>query len=218
MVYGLQINFPSEIARLQAALDTNRFEIVDMGTLAHLAAQETPRLKQEEKNFFTNLKPGSSVREAVAWNPKVLTDATQWSHSENLTMTAKGLKLVIPTNATSTGVELRNILIPKTATRIKINVPEISGCRWYMTICGIFSGATCETVDIQGRHETQLQASWQPFNEWMVQRKYPGEDNRPLDKRIIRHALENRPVNIWLNLQGAPGSYAVFTEMDFVTE
>ncbi len=220
MAYGLQINLPSEVGRIQDALDAKRFEIVDMGTLCHLAGQVAPRLKQEAaamvdpKKFPAVAQPSADT---VAWRPALLHDIDRWKPYGKAVVSggAAGLRLQIPAGSNDAAAALPGVMIPTSATRVRIRVSDIQGCRWVLEMHGDFEGGPTEAINIEGRREKRLQASWQPFSEWSPHRRFPESDDRPLDKRFITNALQGRPVTLWLKVQGSEGGHAVFESLEF---
>lgn len=221
MVYGLQVNLPSEIAGIQDALDKRRFEIVDMGTLCHLAGQEAGRVKYEAAAMLDpkrNLAAVPPPAGTVAWKPELLKDVARWRpYGKSAVSTGSGgLRLQIPAGETSAAMELSGVLVPPSATRVRIRVSGVSGCRWVLEMDGEFDNEPVEAINIEGRREKRLRASWQPFSEWSPHRRFPESDDRPLDKRFIANAMQGRPVSLWVKIQGSEGGYADFESLDFV--
>jgi hypothetical protein len=220
MAYGLQINLPSEIAGIQEALDKKRFEIVDMGTLCHLAAQEASRIERESaamvdpKNYRADAPPA----DAVTWTPEMLHDAGKWRPAGKAVVSSSstGLRLQILAGSSDAAVGLPGVMLPPSATRVRIRVSQVSGCRWVLEMSGEFDSGPAEAINIEGRRKQRQQASWQPFSEWSPHRRFPGSDDRPLDKRFIANNLQGRPVTLWLKVQGSEGGYAVFESLEFL--
>lgn len=126
MVYGLQGNLPSEIVKLAAALDPTKFEIVDMGTLFHLARESAP----------------------PRWTRQMLRKTDLWSSLNGalVSLADKGLRVEVAPGKTWGIATLPNVLLPREAAAVRVRVAELSGGIWVVKLTGRF-GLRTEAAD-----------------------------------------------------------------------
>jgi GxGYxYP putative glycoside hydrolase C-terminal domain len=118
MVYGLQDNIPGELVKLAAALDPAKFEIVDLGTLFHLAKLAAPPLWE-----------AGMVHRAAAWRP--MNEALVTAGSE-------GLRVEIGADKTWAIATAAGLALPPEATQLRVKVSDVAGGRWVVKLTGEF--------------------------------------------------------------------------------
>ena len=192
-VYGVEANLVGEIARLAAALDPSRFEIVDYGTFFHLAGQaarpaDPPPLPQSAP---------------PAWSPVLMLEPGRWSERLNdarVDRTPAGLRVTVAPGRTWAVAALPAVSVPPGATRVRVPIRSLSGsgAEWIFKLYGdldgfglndnwFFGGSTSATV-------TEV----------------------PLDRRV--RARPGRPWMLQLGVTGPAGSEAVFGDIEFLTD
>lgn len=192
-VYGVEANLVGEIARLAAALDPSRFEIVDYGTFFHLAGQaarpaDPPPLPQSAP---------------PAWSPALMLEPGRWSERLNearVDRTPAGLRVAVAPGKTWAVAALPAVSVPPGATRVRVPIRSLagSGAEWIFKLYGdldgfglndnwFFGGSTSATV-------TEV----------------------PLDRRV--RARPGRPWMLQLGVTGPAGSEAVFGDIEFLTD
>ncbi len=188
--YGMQENLPEELAKLDAALDHSRFEIIDYGTLFHLAAQVHP----------PTLAPQTPAKAKCTWSPQLLGDAGAWDRSNDARVDAAdgGLRVEVAQGKTWAVAVLRDVQIPQDATHLDVRVGQLSeGAHWVVKLSGDLDGFGLWDDDV-------------PFG----QSPYIGETTAGLSHRV-RSALGRPLGGIQIGLAGPGGSSVVFEVLDF---
>ena len=110
-MYCLESNLPSVILEIQQFIDPNKFEIIDMGTMAHLAAQ-TP----SNADKVPIKKP---VGKTLTWTSDLGRNAQAWKGLDGavVSSTGKGIKIKAAPNADFGWAVLENVVVSPTATR-----------------------------------------------------------------------------------------------------
>lgn len=119
MVYGLQDNIPGELVKLAAALDPAKFEIVDLGTLMHLAKRSAPPLWD-----------AAMIHHAKAWRP---------SNGALVTAGPGGLQVKIAPGKAWAIATAVGLALPPEATRLRVKVSDVHGGRWVVKMTGEFN-------------------------------------------------------------------------------
>jgi hypothetical protein len=221
MIYGLQDRLIPDIVRIQNAMDKNRFEIVDLGTLCHLATFERQRLKRDLANSLRTAPVGAnrnSSPNVPLWKSKHLQQTAGWTPLENAVFSAdkRGLRVEIARGRDWGQVVTPEILLPVGVNRIRIRVSDVQSCRWVVCLEGQFPDITGESVDIQGKRIATKAANWRPFSENSWERRHPGVEERPLEKSFIINNTQRIPLKIRLGVVGSSGGYAVFESLEFL--
>ena len=191
-VYGVEANLVGEIARLAAALDPSRFEIVDYGTFFHLAGQVARPAGPPP------LQPPAPL----VWSPELMLDAGRWSERLNearVERTPAGLRVAVAPGKTWAVAALPAVSVPPGATRVRVPIRSLvgTGAEWIFKLYGdldgfglndnwFFGGSAAPTV-----HEVAL------------------------DRRI--RAKPGQPWMLQLGATGPAGSEAVFGGIEFLS-
>ena len=221
MVYGLQNNLPTEIARIQDAMDRKRFEIVDMGTLCHLARFQSGKIRQAtaqllDPDNYQAVKPTSD--QGTVWTLERIARADGWQPVEDALISAdqRGMRVEIGPNRQWGRAVLSNVLLPVGASRVRVKVSDVHGCHWAVRLATKVDSGPIDVADIQGVRRERTQASWCPFSEWSSHRRWPGSEERSLDKAFVIARLRGEPVTVTFEVAGGSGGFAVFEGLEFI--
>jgi hypothetical protein len=192
-VYGVEANLVGEIARLAAALDPSRFEIVDCGTFFHLAGQ-----------VAQSAGPPPAPRPApLAWSPGLMLDAGRWSERLNearVERTSAGLRVAVAPGKTWAVAALPAVFVPPGATRVRVPIRSLSGTgvEWIFKLYGDLDGFG-------------LNDNW-----FFGGAASPTVAEVPLDRRV--RARPGQPWMLQLGVTGPAGSAAVFGDIEFLAD
>jgi len=188
--YGFNESIPNGILELQEALDPERYEIVDLGTLMHLAGQ------------VQLADPPAARPVNERWRPDCVRDLAVWSDLLNepvVSVSEVGLRIEIPPNRTWAVVAIPDLLIPEDARRLTVRVADLQGesSTWIIKCYGDFGGV--------GHFST-----WLPVGLGCR----ATEVDVPLTPQVLDAAL-NPMRQFQVGLVGEPGDSVVFEAIDF---
>ncbi|MEI7634162.1 MAG: hypothetical protein WCK47_07760 [bacterium] len=128
-IYGLQDNMVPEIMKIKAALNPSKFEIIDLGTMMHLAGLPTG---------------------TVDWNPSMLRDVAIWSLHMNgaiVSVNADGLRVQIGPGKTWAVAAITNCLLPRDARFAKVKVSSLVGAaQWVVKLSEDWTGPWIDSL------------------------------------------------------------------------
>ena len=189
-VYGVLGVIPNEIARIQKLLDPAKYEVVDYGTLFHLAAQTNP----------PQIVPIAAPKAALQWTPALLRQPQAWLPLNNATLSAAagGLRIGLAEGKDWGVVRVSDCQLPPGTTGARVRVREISpGASWAFKMAGDF-------------YRLGTVTDLEPF----AQGAGTGERSVRFDPDVcarLRQPLHNFQIGV----VGPPGSFVVFDELEF---
>ena len=135
------------------------------------------------------------------WTNEVLRDPAAWPHAEHnarVVPTPQGLRIEVVEGRKEVLVAASGLAVPQDMGRIRVRVSEVGGAaRWFIRLHG-------ELRDPGQMHNLHLARE-----ETVV-----GERVFDIDPRLCH--LDGRLLQLQLGVQGPPGAFAVFEEVDFL--
>ncbi len=117
--YGLQDRMLGQIVDfVKTRLDPNKFEVIDYGTMMHLAG----------------LPSGT-----VDWNDNYIQDASKWSVRMNdalVSTSTNGLRVTIAPGKTWAVAAIPDLLVPAETKNIRVKVNTCTGTKWVVKMSG----------------------------------------------------------------------------------
>lgn len=193
--YGLQNDLPEALGELKKRLDPERFEIVDLGTLMHLAAQAEPSRRGAEP------RPPEAAK-TVRWSDAAWRDASAWEGVNGATVsaTARGLRIKLAPGSRWGLARLPNVLLPADCNQMSMAVRSLTGGSWVVKVQASFDAPNAPLVD------------YIPFGEF----PHLGSYSTTLDPALQEMARAGLPVQgLYIGCAGAPGAEVVFEDLDF---
>lgn len=192
--YGLLSNVVNGVAELSGMLDPAKYEIVDLGTMFHLASQAAkPALASSS----------TPVASGKVWENSMVRDINAWTdHLNNpiVEVTEQGLRIEIPDDTTWALVAVCDLKLPPGAKKLRVRVSELHTGEggWLMKCYGDFAGV-----------------GW--MSHWLP----VGFQTRALEADIpltpqVLGALDSPMHQFQIGLVGKPHDYVIFDIIDFV--
>jgi hypothetical protein len=136
-----------------------------------------------------------------AWSSALLRDATAWPHSEldaHIAPTPQGLRVEVVGGRKHAMVAASRLVLPEDVGRIRVRVANVGGgARWFIRL----HGELRRPGENHTLHLSQAAAA-------------AGERLFDIDPRLLQ--LRDQPLQLQLGVEGAPGAFAVFEEVDFL--
>jgi len=227
-IYGVVGGVMPHMSNLVKRMDKDKFQFVDYATFFHLMSQTD----------LPKVKPGKLRKSDFTWNPKLLRQKSPWNQPLNdaiVTPGRNGLRIEISSkkdkipgkdadklffaneiegnkikeiedagqDKTWGLVTISNVKIPANAKYIFVDVSELGNSgKWVLKLLGDFNGFDNSDMVM-------------PFGWGGIERT--GKSKVSLDRR-----LQDNPSSvlyqIQIGLEGKPGSYVVFKNINFLTE
>lgn len=192
-IYGVMGTIPDEIARVEAALDRARYEIIDYATMAHLAAQTDP----------PEAEPVPAPGERVRWSSELLHSPEAWEAANGAAVSVSdgGLAIEVGEGRDWAVARIADCRLPEGAAGVTIRVREVSpGATWVVKMAADYYGLGTVT-------------DYLPFTEGAG----VGTRHEPFPEAFRTRARE--PLhNLQLGVVGPAGSRIVVEALEFPTE
>jgi alpha-L-fucosidase len=121
LFYYLEDVVPERIMEIKNRLDPNKFEIIDMGTMAHLM--------KNSPNCQADIKAAQIPKNSVTWNSEMAKQPEKWStyNDAKLEKTENGLRLIVPPGKSEAWIGIKNLVVPRNTTGIAFDLKKITG-------------------------------------------------------------------------------------------
>ena len=136
----------------------------------------------------------------LRWSSGLLRQAGPWAGWNGALVSAseRGLRVEVAPGRKWAIAALVNAALPADARAIRVRVGAVHRGRWVVKVSGPLG-------------EDGWRADWVPFGD----RFRPGQQARPLDKRVRAAIVLRQPLTLQLGLSGSPGAAVVFEGLDF---
>ncbi|MCX6360448.1 MAG: GxGYxYP family putative glycoside hydrolase [Armatimonadetes bacterium] len=196
--YGLQNDLPEALGELRKRLDPERFEIVDLGTLMHLAAQAPASRRGVAE------RPAEVQTTApLPWSNALWRRAENWQgvNGATVTATARGIRVKLAPEAKWGLARLPGILLPACCGQMNMTVRSLTGGSWVIKLQGRFDAPDSPLAD------------YIPFGEF----PHLGRYATTLDPAVQEMARAGEPLEgLYIGCSGIPGAEVVFEDLAFV--
>ncbi len=119
LFYYMEDVVPDLILQIKNRIDPNKFEIVDMGTMAQMMKKiPTPDVIASKE----------IPQNAIKWNDKIAMEPEKWTVHNNakLEATERGLKLTVAPGQSEAWISISDIVVPKDTTGIAFDLKKIT--------------------------------------------------------------------------------------------
>ena len=196
--YGLQNDIPDCLGELQKRLDPEKFEIVDLGTLMHLAGQTPP-----SSLGLKALPAGGGAPAARGWSQALWRDPANWEGLNGATASAteRGIEVQLAPGSNWGLLRLKDVVLPPGSNQMNMSVTALSGGSWVIKIQDAYDAPNGPVAD------------YIPFGEF----PHLGRYATTLDPALQEIIRAGRPVRgISIGCSGVPGAQVVFEDLEFV--
>ncbi|MCC6145045.1 MAG: hypothetical protein IT368_14665, partial [Candidatus Hydrogenedentes bacterium] len=139
--------------------------------------------------------------ETRVYTPDVLMESALWDQPPDeaiIAATASGLRVEVPAGRTWSAAVASNLVLPAGTGRARVEVSDFAGGSWFVRLRGPLSGDhPPATAELFGKCSAA------------------GEKWIDIDYRHL-NALRDAPLQIQLGIEGPPGSYAIFSTLEFL--
>lgn len=137
----------------------------------------------------------------TVWSPDMLRDITRWPHAETdsrITASSCGLRVEVAPERNFAIGAISHLALPADLGRIRVCVTEMGGgATWFVRLYG--------ELRQPGQHRTAAIAQDEDQTHDRV---------FPVDPRLVQ--LHDTPIQLQLGVEGPPGAYAIFQEVEFL--
>ncbi len=204
--YGLQNDLPDCIAELREKLDPRLCEIVDLGTLMHLAAQVQPSTLDLAEPGDPTVGEGvqPAVGGTIPWTDKTWREAGNWIglNGASVSQTPNGIKISLAKDQLWGLAQINSVRLPLNCTSLRMTIKSLTGGSWVLKITDTFdpTGALRDYV---------------PLGEF----PHLGTYTQSIDPALVEIVRSGRPLkSISIGCAGAAGAEVVFEDLSFFSE
>jgi hypothetical protein len=130
LYYYMEASVPDMILGIKNRLDPNKFEIIDMGTMAQMIKKfPTPDV----------VKAKEITSDAIIWNDNIAMQPNKWTvhNGTKLEVTKAGMKLTVPVGQTEGWISIKDIIVPKDTMGIEFDLKRITGGKLSIRLNGL---------------------------------------------------------------------------------